>query len=35
MPRYAMFTREQVMDIYAYIRAGARDAIKAAKAATN
>ena len=32
MPRYEMFTREQVMQIYAYIRAGAREAIAKNKA---
>jgi quinohemoprotein ethanol dehydrogenase len=29
MPRYEMLTREQVMQIYAYIRAGAREALAA------
>lgn len=28
MPRFDMFTREQVMQIYAYIRAGARAALR-------
>ncbi len=28
MPRYDMLTREQLMQIYAYIRAGAREALK-------
>lgn len=28
MPRYPMFTREQVRQIYAYIRAGAREALR-------
>ena len=27
MPRFEMLTREQVMQIYAYIRAGAREAL--------
>jgi quinohemoprotein ethanol dehydrogenase len=31
MPRYEMLTREQVMQIYAYVRAGAREALETAK----
>ena len=31
MPRFDTLTREQVMQIYAYIRAGAREAIAARK----
>jgi quinohemoprotein ethanol dehydrogenase len=31
MPRFPQFTREQVMQIYAYIRARARDAMKEQK----
>jgi quinohemoprotein ethanol dehydrogenase len=33
MPRYEMFTRPQVMQIYAYVRAGAREALGGAKVA--
>jgi quinohemoprotein ethanol dehydrogenase len=33
MPRFETFTREQVMQIYAYIRAGAREALKASGSA--
>jgi hypothetical protein len=32
MPRYDTLTREQVMQIYAYIRAGAREALGTRKA---
>ena len=31
MPRFEMLTREQVMQIYAYIRAGAREALGTGK----
>ena len=33
MPRYEMFTRPQVMQIYAYIRACAREALGGAEVA--
>lgn len=34
MPRFDMFTREQVMQLYAYVRAGARDALGTQKRAS-
>jgi quinohemoprotein ethanol dehydrogenase len=33
MPRYGKFTRKEVRQLHAYIRAGAREALKAEKAA--
>ena len=35
MPRFETFTREQVMQIYAYIRAGAREVLKASDSTAN
>jgi cytochrome c1 len=35
MPQYEMLTRQQLMQIYAYIRAGAREALESRKAQGN